>query len=300
MGRGAAHLLRVAEVEVGLRGAFRRVFKGLLPRGTLETLSRRLAANGIPWQFVDVIEVDPARRVKLRIEYERLAEMHPSDLAEILEDLAPAEREAVFTSLDEEVAAETLEEVDPKLQKALLEKLDEERIADIVEEMDPGAAADLLAELSEEQSDAILEEMEPEERHEVEELLEFDENSAAGCMTTDFVQAGVNASVAQAVQALRNFEGDPESVTEVYLLDEKRVLRGAVSLARLVMALPDSRLAVLAETRVLSCPADLNQNELAEMFDKYNLHALPVVDAQGRMVGVVQADHVISFLREKL
>ena len=152
-----------------------------------------------------MIEVDPARRVKLRIEHERLADMHPSDLADILEDLAPAEREAVFTSLDEEVAAEALEEVDPKLQKALLEKLDEEKIADIVEEMDPGAAADLLAELSEEQSDAILEEMEPEERQEVEELLEFDENSAAGCMTTDFVYLGVEATVAQAVQALRNF-----------------------------------------------------------------------------------------------
>jgi magnesium transporter len=300
MGRGAAHLLRVAEVEVGMRGAFRRIFKGMLPRGTLETLSRRLSASGIPWQFVDVIEVDPARRVKLRIEYARLAEMHPSDLAEILEDLAPAEREAVFTSLDEEVAAETLEEVEPKLQKALLEKLDEERIADIVEEMDPGAAADLLAELSEERSDAILEEMEPEERQEVEELLEFDEKSAAGCMTTDFVFAGMQATVAQAVQALRNFEGDPENVTEVYLLDERQVLRGAISLARLVVAQPETRLAVLAEPRVLSCPADLDQNDLAELFDKYNLHALPVVDGQGRMVGVVQADHVISFLREKL
>jgi magnesium transporter len=300
MGHGAAHLLRVAEVEVGLRGAFRRVFKGLLPRARLESLSRKVAARGIPWQFVDVIEVDPARRVKLRIEYERLAEMHPSDLAEILEDLAPAEREAVFTSLDEELAAETLEEVEPRLQKALLEKLDEERIADIVEEMDPGAAADLLAELSEEQSDAILEEMEPEERHEVEELLEFDEDSAAGCMTTDFVYLGMYANVAHAVHALRSFDGDPESVTEVYLLDEKRVLRGMVSLARIVMAQPDARLSVLAEPRVLSCPADLHQNDLAEMFDKYNLHALPVVDTQGRMVGVVQADHVISFLRDKL
>jgi len=300
LGRGAAHLLRVAEVEVGMRGAFRRVFKGLLPRATLETLSRKLGPHGIPWQFVDVIEVDPARRVKLRIEYERLAEMHPSDLAEILEDLAPAEREAVFTSLDEEVAAEALEEVEPKLQKALLEKLDEERIADIVEEMDPGAAADLLAELSDDQSDAILKEMEPEERHEVEELLEFDERSAAGCMTTDFVYLGMQATVAQAVQALRSFDGDPESVTEVYLLDDKRVLRGAVSLARLVMAQPETRLAILAEPRVLSCPADLRQDDLAELFDKYNLHALPVVDAQNRMVGVVQADHVISFLRDKL
>src|SRR5271157_2091590 len=300
MGHGAAHLLRVAEVEVGLRGAFRRIFKGVLPRAALERLSRKFGTSGIPWQFVDVIEVDPARRVKLRIEYERLAEMHPSDLAEILEDLAPAEREVIFTSLDEEVAAETLEEVEPRLQKSLLEKLGEEKIADIVEEMDPGAAADLLAELPEEQSDAILEEMEPEERQEVEELLEFDENSAAGCMTTDFVYQGMQSTVAQAVQALRSFDGDPESVTEIYLLDEKRILRGAIPLARLVMAQPETRLSVLTEPRVLSCPADLRQDDLAELFDKYNLHALPVVDAPGRMVGVVQADHVISFLREKL
>ncbi len=299
-GHGAAHHLRVAEVEVGLRGAFRRVFKGVLPRARLESVSRRFSARAIPWQFVDVIEPDPARRVKLRIEHERLADIHPSELADILEDLAPAERQAVFTSLDEEVAAETLEEVEPKLQKALLEKLDEERIADIVEEMDPGAAADLLSELPEEQSDAILEEMEPEERQEVEELLEFDEDSAAGCMTTEFVYLGADATVAQAVQALRSFDGDPEGVTEVFLLDEKRMLRGAIPLARLVMAQPETHLSVLAEPRVISCPPDLKQNDLAEMFDKYNLHALPVVDWQGRMVGVVQAERVISFLREKL
>ena len=300
MGHGAVHLLRVAEVEIGMSGAFRRVFKGVLPRATLESISRKFGARVIPWHFVDVIEVDPARRVKLRIENERLADMHPSELADILEDLAPAEREAVFNSLDEEVAADTLEEVEPKLQKALLEKLDEEKIADIVEEMDPGAAADLLAELPEDQSDAILEEMEPEERQEVEELLEFDENSAAGCMTTDFVYLGMQATVADAVQALRIFDGDPETVTEIYLLDEKRILRGAIPLSRLVMALPETRLNVLAEPRVLSCPADMNQNELAELFDKYNLHELPVVDTMGRMVGVVQADQVISFLREKI
>jgi len=300
LGRGSAHLLRVAEVEVGLRGAVRRIFKGLLPRATLETLSRRFAASGIPWQFVDVIEVDPARRVKLRIEHERLNDIHPSDLAEILEDLPPAEREAIFTALDEEVAAEALEEADPKLQKALLEKLDDEKIADIVEEMDPAAAADLLAELSEEQSDAILEEMEPEERQEVEELLEFDEDSAAGAMTSEFVAVAYEATVAQAVQALKDFDGDPETVTEIYLLGERRALRGSVSLARLVMAQPETHIGVLAESRVLSCPFDRRQNELAEIFDKYNLHSLPVVDSLGRMVGVVHADHVISFLRERL
>jgi sporulation protein YlmC with PRC-barrel domain len=300
MGHGSAHLLRVTEVEVGMRGALRRILKGLIPRPRLEAISRKIAARVIPWQFVDVIEVDPARRVKLRIEYERLGEMHPSDLADILEDLSPAERDVVFQSLDEEVAAETLEEVDPKLQKELLEKLDEEDIADIVEEMDPGAAADLLAELPEERADAILEEMEPEERQEVEELLEFDEDSAAGIMTTDFVYLGMDATVSQSVQAMRTFDGDPENVTAIYLLDDKRVLRGSVPLARVVMALPDSRLAVLAEPRVLSCTFNMGHNQVAETFDKYNLHELPVVDALGRMVGVVQADHVISFLRERL
>ena len=300
MGHGSAHLLRVAEVEVGLRGAVRRLLKGLVPKARLEAISRKITPTVIPWQFVDVIELDPARRVKLRIEYERLGAMHPSDLADILEDLSPAERDVVFQSLDEEVAAETLEEVDPKLQKELLEKLDEEDIADIVEEMDPGAAADLLAELPEERADAILEEMEPEERQEVEELLEFDEDSAAGVMTTDFVYLGLDATVAHAVQALRSFDGDPESVTEIYVLDEQRILRGAIPLARLVMSQPEAALFLLAERHVMSCPFNMRHNQVAEMFDKYNLHALPVVDAQGRMVGVVQADQVISFLRERL
>jgi magnesium transporter len=300
LGHGSVHLLRVSEVEVGLRGAVQRAFKGLLPRHTLEALSRRFASRGIPWQFVDVIEVDPARRVKLKIEHERLGEMHPSELAEILADLAPAEREAIFTALDEEVAAETLEEVEPKLQKALLEGMDEERIADIVEEMDPGAAADLLGELSDERSEAILEEMEPEERHEVEELLEFHEDSAAGRMTTDYVSVPVESTVADAVEALRIFDGDAESVTEIYLVDAARILRGSVPLARMIVALPASRLSVLAEPRVLSCPADKHQSEVAELFDKYNLRSLPVVDAQGRMVGVVHSDQVISFLLEKM
>ena len=300
LGHGSVHLLRVSEVEVGLRGAVQRVFKGLLPRHTLEALSRRFASRGIPWQFVDVIEVDPARRVKLKIEYERLAGMHPSELAEILADLAPAEREAIFNALDEEVAAETLEEVEPKLQKALLEGMDEERIADIVEEMDPGAAADLLSELSDERSEAILEEMEPEERHEVEELLEFHEDSAAGRMTTDYVSVHVEGTVADAVEALRTFDGDIETVTEIYLLDAVGMLRGSVPLARMVVALPASHLSVLAEPRVLSCKADMHQSEVAEFFDKYNLHSLPVIDIHGKMVGVVHSDQVISFLLEKL
>jgi magnesium transporter len=223
--------------------------------------------------------------------------MHPADIADILEELAPAEREAVFQTLDEEVAAEALEEVEPKLQRSLISSLDSEGAADIVEEMDPDAAADLLADLPEAHSDAILESMEPEERHEVEELLEFREDSAAGYMTTDFVAVPHNGAVSEAMEALRQFEGDPETVSEVYLVDEHHALKGSVPLMRLMLAQPGVRLTELAGSQVISCRVDTDEDEVAELFDKYNLRALPVVNSGEKLVGIVEADDVISFLR---
>ena len=289
--------LRVDEVEVGLRGVARRLLKGL-PPAVVENVAKRFAANGIPWDFVNLIEADPARRVRLKIEHERLSQMHPSDIADILEELSPAEREAVFSSLDEGVAAEALEEVEPKLQMALLEGLDSERVAGIVEEMDPAAAADLLSELSQERSDAILEEMDPEERQEVQDLLEFPENSAAGRMTTDYVKVFVTATVADAVQALRDFEGDAETVTEVYMVDENEVLHGVIPLARLLLADPETKVSALPESRFVSCQLDARLDDVVELFDKYNLRALPVLGKENRLAGVVLADQVIAMLRE--
>lgn len=296
--RGATGHLRVTGVAVGLRGALRRLLQGLVPMATLDRLARRVPQRSIPWEFVDIVEVDPARRVKLKIEHERLARLHPSDIADILEDLAPAEREALLTSLDEELAADALEEVDPKLQKSLLQALDSETAAGIVEEMDPSAAADLLADLSEEQSEAILDEMDPEERQEVEDLLEFREDSAAGRMTTEYVAVPQEATVADCIEALREFEGDPETITEIYLLGPHDVLMGVVPLARLLLAREETQARVLAEPRMITCELDAHQNDVAELFDKYNLRALPVVDKQRRLEGVVEADHVIAFLRE--
>jgi magnesium transporter len=290
--------LRVREVEVGLRGAVRRLLQGTISAAALDKFARKFPARVIPWEFVDMIEVDPARRVKLKIEHERLARLHPSDIADILEDLAPAEREAVLTTLDEEVAADALEEVEPKLQKSMMESLDSEVAAGIVEEMDPSAAADLLAELPESRSEAILEEMHPEERQEVEDLLVFREDSAAGRMTTQYVAVQNTAVVADAVQALREFDGDIETITEIYLIDERDLLLGVVPLARLVLAKPETRLDVLADPQFISCPADAHEQQVAELFDKYNLRALPVLNEQGKLVGVVEADHVIAFLRE--
>jgi magnesium transporter len=295
---GSGTGLRITDVEVGNRGAMRRLFKGL-PVAMVDGFTERLKARVIPWACVDLIERDPARRVRLKIGQERLSKLHPSDIADILEDLAPGEREAVFSSLPEETAAETLEEVDPKMQKALLQGLDSERAADILEEMDPGAAADVLGELSDEESEAILEEMEPEERHEVEELLEFSANSAAGRMTTDYVSAPRDATVADAIQGLRDFEGDPDTITEIYLLGDHEKLAGVVMLPRLVLASAETVLATLSEGHNVRCGLDASDGEVAELFDKYNLRSLPVVDHHGRVAGAIHAEQVIAQLRDR-
>jgi sporulation protein YlmC with PRC-barrel domain/CBS domain-containing protein len=288
--------LRIAEVEVGMRGAVRRLLKGL-PHGLVEAVAHRFQPRVIPWEFVDLIDRDPARRVRLKIESDRLSRMHPSDIAAILEELAPAERDAVFTSLDEEVAAEALEEVDPKLQRSLLEGMDSSRVADIIEEMDPGAAADLLAELSEERSEAILHEMEPEERAEVEELLEFPEDWAAGRMTTDYVCVADTATVRDAINALRIFEGDLDNVTDIFLHDEAGHLTGVVSLARMALADSATPLAAVREPRIHTCSIDAGSREIAELFDKYNLRSLAVLDHEKSMSGVIYPEHVIALLR---
>jgi magnesium transporter len=288
--------LRIAEVEVGMRGAIRRLFKGL-PATTVERLASRIKISVIPWDFVDLIDRDPARRVRLKIEQDRLSKMHPSDLADILEELAPSEREALFSSLDEEVAAEALEEVEPKMQRKLLESLDSERIAGIVEEMDPGAAADLLSELSEERSDAILEEMDPEERHEVEELLEFAGDSAAGRMTTDYISLPSGSSSTDALTAMREFEGHLDTITEIYLVDERDHLSGVIPLGLLVLAPAGQPLAELPHGHLISCQTDTPGKKVAELFDKYNLRSLPVLDRDGRLAGVIHAEQVIAMLR---
>jgi magnesium transporter len=291
-------LLRIAEVEIGLRGAVRRLLKGL-PPATVNRITERLRPSAIPWKFVDLIDRDPARRVRLKIEQESLAKMHPSDLADILEDLAPAERQALFISLDEEVAAEALEEVTPKMQQTLIESLDSEQIAGIVEEMDPGAAADLLAELSDERSEAILEEMDPEERQEVQELLEFSGDSAAGRMTTEYLALPQAATVAEAIAALRDYEGDVETVNDVYLIDEEEKIVALVPLVQLLLATPETPIESLPHGHLVSCNVDANGRKVAEIFDKYNLHALPVVDHDKKLVGVVHAEQVIALLRSK-
>ena len=291
-------LINVVAVDVGARGAVRRLSKGLVPSFTLRALLARIPPRVIPWEFVDLLETDPARRVKLKIAYKGLSQLHPADIADIVEDLAPAERESVFETIDEEVAAEALEEIDPDIQVSIVESLDKDRAADIVEEMDPDAAADLLGDLEEKHSDEILQEMQPDERHEVTQLLEFSEHTAAGRMTTEFIAVAETAVVDDAIEALKAFEGSAEAVATIYLTGPGEKLVGCVPLVKIAISSPAAQLSHLSEPYI-ACAPDTPQDEVAALFDKYNLITLAVVDEHGRIAGIITADDVITMLRHK-
>jgi CBS domain-containing protein/sporulation protein YlmC with PRC-barrel domain len=288
-------LLNVLSVDVGARGAVRRLAKGVVPAFTLRALLERIPPRVIPWHFVDLLEIDPARRVRLKIVYEGLSKLHPADIADIVEDLAPAEREAVFETINEEVAAEALEELDPKVQVSIVESLDSDRAADIVEEMNPDAAADLLGDLTADRSGQILKEMQPEERQEVTQLLEFGEHTAAGRMTTEFIAVPETAVVDDAIDALKMFEGGREALATIYLTGDGR-LSGAVPLVKIAVSSPAVQLSELSEPYI-ACAPDTPDDEVAALFDKYNLLTLAVVDEHGRLAGIITADDVITMLR---
>jgi CBS domain-containing protein len=303
MAVGSEHgrdILLVRDVDVGMRSILRRVFQGVLPSKWIRRLQQPIPPNSISWEYANVVEPDPLRRLRLNISYTMLEEMHPADLADIVEELAPAEREAIFETIDSEVAADALSEVeDPKMQANILEALDPQKAADIVEEMAPDAAADILSELEAETSEGILEEMDTAEKTEVEELLEFKEDRAGGMMNTEYVSVHENATIADALAALRGNEDLLEGLNTLFLVGEDERLVASVPLARLFVAAEGTPLKDLASETLIKVDVEERQHRVTELFDKYNLLTLPVVDEEGKLAGVITADDIISVLRQK-
>ena len=292
-------ILRVMEVDVGIRSIFRRLFQGVIPARWIRRLQSRIPPNSIRWEFCNIVEPDPQRRLRLNISHSKLEEIHPADLADIVEELSPESREAIFETIDEEVAADALSEVHPKMQASILESLETEKAADIVEEMSPHEAADVLAEMEESTSQEILEEMESEPESDVRELLEFDEDTAGGMMNTEYIALPENARVADALVALRGNEDLLENLNHLFLIDPEGRLKGALPLARLFVS-PESRpLLDLVSDTLIQAPVDEPRDRVTELFDKYNLLALPVVGEDGKLAGVITADEIISVLRNR-
>ena len=286
-------------VDIGLSGALRRLLVGTVPRSWLRKLAARLKETTIPWEFVDLLESDPLRRVKLNISHKILTKLHPADLADIMEELSPKERQAILTALDNVTVAETLSEIRPKLRASILESLDPARAADILEEMPPDAAADLLADLPEETTSELLHDMNREEAEELGELLEFPEHSAGGLMTTDYVAVPHTADVQTAQNLIAALPELPENLNTLFLVDTAGKLAGSVPLARLLVASAQQKLGELRAEPPLHVASDSSESDVVELFDKYNLLTLPVVDEQQFLLGVITVDDVLSVLREK-
>src|SRR6202521_4923847 len=289
--------LRVTQVDVGLTGAARRLLQGVVPPGMIRRLEAKLPTRVIPWEFVNLIESDPLRRVKLRITHQKLERMHPAYLADIMEDLSPVERQSTIACLDEATAAEALAELDKRLTTQIVETLNPEKAADILEEMDPDQAADILAGLRPETSREVLREMPGEEAREVRELLKFEENSAGGMMNTDFVYVGEKATCQEVIAWIQEKDVDLEQLDTIFLIDTNAKLTGAVAVGRLLLAPANEQMDALKSEPWLAVLPDAQDREVFELFDKYNLHSLAVVDASGRPIGAIAVDDIVTRLR---
>jgi magnesium transporter len=298
--RTNAHVeLRIAQVDVGLPGAMRRLLQGIAPSSLLHRLQAKLPQRSIRWEFVNLIEPDPLRRVKLRITHEKLEDLHPADLAEMMEELSAAERQGIIASLDEETAAQVLAELDERLTTQIVEKLDPEKAADILEEMAPDAAADLLADLPKETSEELLEEMPNLEAEEVRELLSYDPSTAGGMMNTEFAYVSEASSREEVLEWLRKQEFNLEQLDTIVLVNDKAKFSGTVPVARMLLASAEQLMKELKTEPLVSITPDANEKDVFELFDKYNLRMLTVIDEESRPIGTVTVDDVVSRLVSK-
>jgi Mg/Co/Ni transporter MgtE len=249
-------------------------------------LSYTPSENLIAWQLVQA--VGSADILRLRLSQSRLARLHPADLADIIEDLDLPERSRVFSALDIDMAADTLEETDPKVQVSLIQSLPTENASDILEQMSPDEAADILQILDKDHAEGLLQVMEPERAEDVRSLLEHDQKTAGGLMTTAFCSLPPDYTVERALNVLRQEAEGLDVLYYIYVEDVLGRLIGVVGLRELLLADPQTKLESIMTTRLVSVNLDADKEDIAELFAKYWLGAIPVLNGLGRIHGVVR------------
>ena len=280
--------LRLVAVDVGLAGILRRL--GLSGPG--ERLARAMRIepeNYIEWEDVDPVE-SSVSSLKLRVPHGALATLHPADVAHIVEQLAPRDRTGILAALDDERAADVLEELEADDQVDILEDLPPEKAADILEEMGPDEAADLVADLSEERQRELLGLMEPEEASDVRELLAYGEETAGGLMTTDFLTISPEHTAQDVIDMLRERHPSADQVYYLYVTEPDGTLAGTITLRGLIVASPETRVRDFMRPDPISVTVDVDAEQAGAAIARYNLLALPVVDADGKMQGIVTVD----------
>jgi len=280
---------RVVGVDVSAQALLRRL-------GPRVLANRIIGRQVIDWN--DVQYLASTAPVQLKVSYDRLADLHPVDLARIVDALSFRESAEIVAALDEETAAETLEEVSDERVADLLEGMDQERAADILEEMTPAAAADVLEDLADEVAEQLLARMEPEEAADVQALMAYDEDSAGRIMTTDFVRVPETATVGDALATVRSLEEVPDPLLAVYVIsaEDPDALRGIVRLRNLIVARPETPLLDLMDDDVPTVRPENRAEDAARVLAEYNLLAVPVLDADQHLLGIVTVDDALAVL----
>jgi len=286
------HEYYVANVDIGGLGLLRRLGWARLAERLARGTGRKAPASVIAWDDVELLRAD--QPLRLKVPGEKISELHPADLAELISDLKRLHGDNLLAGLDVKTLADTLEEVEPDFQASLVEDMPDERVADVLEEMAPDEAADLLAELPKDRSRDLLDLMQADEAEDVRRLLTFPEESAGGIMTTDFVAVPEGLTAGAAIALLREIARETETITYVYVTDIGEHLQGVVSLHELVLADPATPIAQFMHRRVVSVGLLDSQEDVAQAVSKYNLVAIPVVDSEQRIQGIVTADDALD------
>ena len=282
----------VANVDISGVGLIRRLGLGSLA----DRLTAHPRASDLPsiisWDNIELLSGDQPMRLK--VPSSKMAELHPADLAEILSDLTRLEGSKILDTLDIETLADTLEEVEPDFQASLIESMSDDRVADVLEEMAPDEAADLLAELPQDRKRELLKLMEDDEAEDVRKLLTYPEDTAGGIMNTEYFIVPSHFNAAQVLERLRETAPEAETIYYIYVTDHDEHLLGVFSLRQLVLAQPDAQVTDFMEKRVVTVEVTDSQEDCAQVVSKYNLLAVPVVDEQKRIHGIVTADDALD------
>lgn len=282
--------LRVVAADIGFGGIVRRLGAGNISRALIDKIPRTLIA----WDNVAPLHDLNPTQIKLSVAEHRLARLHPSDLAEIIGDLSARDAARVVGSLDDETAADALEHLDAETQRSIIDDLGHERAADIIEEMDSDDAADLLGELPEEQQEKLLREMDAETADDLRELVAYDEDTAGGLMTTDYVWIYPHRTVAATIAKIRELAPETEFIYYLYVTDQTDKLLGVLSLRTLLLSAPDATIHTVMDSDVVSVHPDARSVDVASTIARYDLLACPVLDDAGKMLGIVTVDDAID------
>ena len=288
----------VVGVDASLRATLRRLGAISKPIEMAAKLFHKpLRSNLIAWDDVQTLEPGSAGgRIRLKVPHDKIATLHPADIADIVEQMSPQQGAEVIESLDLETAAETISEAEPATQVSIMQQLDEEMAADILEEMEPDDAADLLDDLPDSVSDELLDTMQPEEAEEVKGLMNYDEDTAGGLMTSEVVTMPEHLTCQQTIDRLREIAPKAELIYYVYVVDDEERLKGVISLRDLVISTPERPIREIMVQSVIHVYVEDHADQVAQIIGRYNLLAVPVVDEEEKLLGIITVDDTLERL----